>query len=173
MFCDQCGNTLLAGQQYCSRCGKEVISRMGYLPKSRVQEHVRLLAILWIAYSAMNVFGGVALILIANSMFNTMLSTIFSRLSHGAALPPEVTLWLRPLFISIGSFVLIKAAAGFFAGWGLLQRESWARILALVVGFIALFNIPVGTVLGIYTLWVLLPARADQEYRALSHSQAA
>jgi len=62
----------------------------------------------------------------------------------------------------------IGPRSGFFAGWGLLQRESWARTVALVVGFITLLSIPVGTALGVYTLWVLLPAQSDEEYQALA-----
>jgi hypothetical protein len=46
----------------------------------------------------------------------------------------------------------------------LLQREPWARIVCLIMGFLALLNIPFGTALGVYTLWVLLPAEADEEY---------
>lgn len=100
-------------------------------------------------------------------------NTIFGRITHVVKVPDEITIWLRPLLTSIGSITLLKAAAGFFAGWGLLQRESWARILALVVGFLALLNVPLGTALGIYTLWVLLPGQSDQEYRELSHREAA
>jgi hypothetical protein len=77
------------------------------------------------------------------------------------------------LLVSIGGVVLLKSAAGFLAGWGLLQHESWARILALIIGFISLINVPLGTALGIYTMWVLLPAQSDEEYRALARSQAA
>jgi len=51
---------------------------------------------------------------------------------------------------------------------GLLEREPWARTLALVLGFLSLFKVPVGTALGIYTLWVLLPAQSEQEYRRLA-----
>jgi hypothetical protein len=40
----------------------------------------------------------------------------------------------------------------------------------MILGFISLFNIPFGTALGIYTLWVLLPAASDEEYRALSRA---
>jgi len=29
-------------------------------------------------------------------------------------------------------------------------------------------NVPLGTALGIYTLWVLLPAKSEQEYRELA-----
>jgi len=42
------------------------------------------------------------------------------------------------------------------AGWGLLARKSWARILTIVLGVISLIRFPFGTLLGIYTLWVLM-----------------
>ena len=166
MFCDQCGAPLQSGQQRCARCGKEVLRRIEavYVQRNRVQEHVRLLAILWMAYSALTVVGGIVLIVISN--------TLFGRLSQ-AGPPPEVTSWLRPFLTVIGSLILAKAAASLIAGLGLLQREPWGRTLTLVVGFISLFNIPIGTALGVYTLWVLLPAQSDEEYRAFSQARAA
>jgi hypothetical protein len=51
------------------------------------------------------------------------------------------------------------------AGWGLLERRPWARTLAIVVAIIALLNPILGTILGIYTLWVLLPSDAEAEWR--------
>jgi hypothetical protein len=75
---------------------------------------------------------------------------------------------MRPMLTLIGGVILGKAAAGFVAGWGLLQREPWARVVTLVVGFLTLFSIPLGTALGIYTLWVLLPTQSDDEYQALA-----
>ena len=60
--------------------------------------------------------------------------------------------------------LVTSGAVGFVAGWGLLNREPWGRVLALVLGFIALIHVPLGTALGIYTLWVLLPANAEDEY---------
>jgi hypothetical protein len=53
-------------------------------------------------------------------------------------------------------FFGVLALPGMIAGVGLLKRSSWARYLALVVGFLGLFNIPLGTAIGIYTFWVLL-----------------
>ena len=39
------------------------------------------------------------------------------------------------------------------------------------ISFVSLFtNIPFGTALGIYTLWVLLPAEAEQEYNQESRA---
>jgi Predicted membrane protein (DUF2127) len=42
------------------------------------------------------------------------------------------------------------------AGWGLLTRRPWARVLTIVLGVISLIRFPFGTILGVYTLWVLL-----------------
>jgi len=162
MFCDQCGAPLQPGQASCARCGKPVVGPLQYR-RNRVQEHVRLVGILWMAYSALNVVGGAVVIVIAHTLFGRMI-----HIPNGP--PPELTMWLRPFLTFIGGFILVKAAAGFIAGWGLLQRESWARVLALVVGFVALFNVPLGTALGIYTLWVLLPSQSDDEYEALSRT---
>ena len=65
-------------------------------------------------------------------------------------------------------------AAGLAAGFGLIQREPWARTLVLILAFISLFiNIPIGTAIGIYTMWVLLPAESEQEYSALTTERAA
>ena len=48
------------------------------------------------------------------------------------------------------------ALPGILAGVGLLQRREWGRIVALVVGIVSLIDIPIGTALGVYTIWVLL-----------------
>jgi hypothetical protein len=162
MFCDQCGAPLQAGEQRCGRCGKTVLGLVE-LRRSRVREHVRLVGILWLAYSALHAVGGVVIIMVAQVIFGHVI-----HIPNGP--PPEITAWLRPILSVIGWLLLVKATAGFIAGWGLLQRQEWARTLALVVGFVALLNVPIGTVLGIYTLWVLLPAQSDEEYKVLAQA---
>ncbi|MCS6845223.1 MAG: hypothetical protein NZ528_13025 [Caldilineales bacterium] len=47
------------------------------------------------------------------------------------------------------------------AGVGLLRRRAWGRYLALVVGALDLFNFPLGTLLGVYSLYILLQKSAD------------
>lgn len=58
--------------------------------------------------------------------------------------------------ICVGGFLLLVSAPGIIAGIGLLNFKPWARILTIVLGFLNLPGFPVGTALGIYTLWVLL-----------------
>lgn len=129
----------------------------------RVGKHVQTLGVLWIAYSAFALIGGVVLFILAN--------TIFSR--FGAAMPgapPGVPPFLHMLFTALGFVLLVKAAAGIAAGAGLLNREPWARVLAIILGIISLLNIPIGLAMGIYTIWVLLSPNADKEYDALARA---
>jgi hypothetical protein len=162
MYCDQCGAQLNSAESRCGRCGKTVLGLIA-LRRSRVRDHIRLVGILWMAYSSLHVVVGVCALVAAQVIFGHVI-----HIPNGP--PPEVTVWLRPLISFFGWLILAKAAAGFFAGWGLLQREDWARTVALIVGFIALLNVPIGTALGIYTLWVLLPSQSDEEYKALAQA---
>ncbi len=166
MFCDGCGTAVQPGQSFCSRCGKQIVGNLEIMqPRpGRVRGHTHLLGILWLASSALSTVGGVVLFVIANTLFAHM---------HNLGAPQAPTVFLRPLLSVIGIFILAKAAVGFLAGWGLLQCEPWARLLALVLGFVSLFSVPFGTAIGVYTLWVLLPAQSQQEYDALVSARAA
>ena len=163
MFCDQCGTQLDGSQRYCSQCGKEI---KGPVPlagprQGRVQAHVRLLGILWLALSALDAVFGVVAIILANSLF--------SRWG-----PRDIPFFLHPLMAGLGLFSVVKAGLGFLAGWGLLNHQSWARALAIVMGVVSLFfHIPFGTALGVYTLWVLLPAASEAEYETYQHPRVA
>jgi hypothetical protein len=167
MFCDRCGGPVEAGQGFCSKCGKQIIGEVAVFPgaPSRVQQHLHMLGILWLAISALNAVGGVIALVVANTLFPHL---------HRMGMPPEVPTEFLTTIITIGGIlILAKAAVGFIAGWGLIQREAWARVIALVLAFISLFHIPFGTAIGVYTLWVLLPAQSQQEYDALVEAKAA
>lgn len=79
-------------------------------------------------------------------------------------------LFLTPFLGVIGVLVSGLAVAGVIAGWGLIARYPWARMLSIVLACISLIHFPFGTALGIYTLWVLAPASADAEYRSLART---
>ncbi len=57
-------------------------------------------------------------------------------------------------------FFSMLAIPGLVAGLGLLKRQAWARILAVVIGFLSLAAFPLGTALGIYTFFVLFQDEA-------------
>src|SRR5437879_13653660 len=75
----------------------------------------------------------------------------------------------RGLF-SAGIILAFFGVLHLVLAWGLFEREPWARFLGLALGFLALLRFPLGTALGIYTLWVLLPEASASEYDRLAQN---
>ena len=168
MFCDGCGATVQAGQAFCSKCGKQIVGPVSLaMPyPGRVKQHTQLLGILWLAVSAMTTLGGLVVLVVG--------TTFFPHIREIPNVPPGMPVtFMSAICTTIGILILAKAACGFIAGRGLMQHEPWARTVALVLAFLSLFNIPFGTALGIYTMWVLLPGGSQQEYEALVETRAA
>ena len=77
---------------------------------------------------------------------------------------------------AVGVFFLVLCVPGVIGGIGLFKRREWARILVLILSAIDLLNIPFGTALGIYSIWVLVQEETIQFFRpkplASNQSQA-
>jgi len=156
MFCDRCGTALQEFQRFCPRCGKGV-GAVPLMPvESRIAGHVRLLGIFWLAISAFRLLPG--LFLMSVFRYGTPFFT------------PGIPGFVHGILRAVGGLLLVGAVIGLVAGWGLLERQPWARMLAIVVGCFSLLDMPFGTALGIYTLWVLLPARSEEEYRQIARA---
>ena len=161
MFCTYCRAPLQANQRYCGACGNSAVASVTSPPAAgRVASHARILGTLWIAFSALHLLRGGGVLLGAR-----MVRLI------GRDWSDDVP-WAWPAgdvfhsFLSfLGAMAIVMAVTGFLAGFGLLERRPWARSLAIFLGVIALLHPPLGTALGIYTLWVLLPNESEEEYR--------
>ena len=56
----------------------------------------------------------------------------------------------------VAGFFLITSLPEIIGGFGLLKKKEWARVLIIIVACLDLLFIPIGTIIGIYELWVLL-----------------
>lgn len=171
MFCSNCGASVIPGQNFCSKCGKQVsqevnppaqeaptapVSTPVHPAQSRIEKHTKILAILWLAISIYGLIPGFGL------FFGSGIAM------HFIPFPMRAFFW--PIAGVVGTFLLASAIVGIVTGWGLLNYRPWARVLALILGVISLIHLPLGTALGIYTLWVLLPAESEREYRRLARA---
>lgn len=55
-----------------------------------------------------------------------------------------------------GFFLTVVALPGIIGGIGLVKGREWARILVIVISALQLINIPIGTAIGAYSIWVLV-----------------
>ena len=156
MYCSHCGTQVAPEQKFCPSCGKPLgpapaSAAAAAAPRSRVQSHLQMLGVLWIAYGGLKLLGAGAALFAANFILPNVHLPIEAR-------------FVPALVSMVGWGLMIAAVVGLMAGWGLLQRAPWARLLALILAFLALFNVPFGTAIGVYTLWVLLPEESGREW---------
>ena len=166
MFCNYCGKEFEPGQAFCASCGKPLVPEGAPMPQAtpppaetRLARHLRILAILWLVASAFRLLESGALF--------AMRRTLPFFLGD-LGLDWGLERFIPRMLSMMGGFVLVSALAGLIAGWGLLERHPWARVLTLVLAALALIRFPFGTALGVYTFWVLLPSQSEQEYRLLA-----
>lgn len=153
MFCTACGSSVTDRDQFCPRCGV-AMKAMPMMPApGRIAGHLRLLGIVWLAISAFR-FAPALILLLMND------HGMFS----GDGAPP----FLSSLLEAIAVLLILLAMAGVIVGWGLLAKQPWARMAAIILGAANLIEMPFGTALGIYTLWVLLPVESEEQYQRLA-----
>ncbi len=63
------------------------------------------------------------------------------------------------------SFHPLISLPGLAAGIGLLKFHRWARNIMLIVAFLDMPWFPLGTLIGGYTLWVLLSQEGQSYFR--------
>lgn len=172
MFCPRCGARISQGQNYCTLCGQRAAA-YGPAPQSaplnppisqapppqasaereRVERHLHVLWILWIVWAIIRVAPGVGLLFFGKFIIPSV--------------PFAFRTLLMPFAAAAGAYFLAYAALCFVTGIGLMQRQPWARIVAIIAAILGLIHPVLGTALGIYTLWVLVPSESEAEYRRI------
>ena len=134
----------------------------------RVGRNLRPLAMLWLVYAGLRAFGGVIGLLVVTAIgaghygpLVWMVGSPVPRYLHSPA-------WLGFAVPTIIVSTLIACGLALATGIALLRVRRWGRIVALIAAVLALFKFPLGTALGVYTLWVLAPTRAGVDYEGMA-----
>jgi hypothetical protein len=111
--------------------------------KPSTTDHIRIVGVLYIALGIIGlVAGGI---------------TLAALLAAGVIAGDSDTLSVLAIIgIAIGGFLFVLSLPAIIGGWWLMRYKEWARILVVVLGILQIGNVPLGTALGAYTLWVLL-----------------
>jgi len=113
-----------------------------------MESHKRILAILYIISGALQII----VMLIVSSFISIFMPYLADQAGSEGAWVFE---WLVP-FIQIIAVIIISlfSIPSIIGGIGLINNKSWAMILVLILGCFKLFSFPIGTAIGIYTIWV-------------------
>jgi len=112
------------------------------MEESIMKKHVTLVAALQIGFSAMGIIGA------------TILFFIFSFAGSFINEVDVANVVMKFIGTFLPAMILLASLLGLVAGIGLLSFQKWARVLAMILGAIGCFVFPIGTIIGVYSLWV-------------------
>ncbi|MFM7486834.1 MAG: hypothetical protein ACKO13_07925 [Cytophagales bacterium] len=113
-----------------------------------MESHKRVVGILYIVTGVLQ--------FIVMLLVSVLISSLIPFIADNAAENARwVFDWLVPFINIIAVIVIIFfSIPSVVGGAALLQGKSWALTLLLILGCFKLFSFPIGTAIGIYTIWV-------------------
>lgn len=131
------------------------------MTSASAQNHVRVVSLLTLVSGILALIPGLIMLLVAGGLVT------FGPFNENAG-----ELFLAGGIVGfMALFIVLLGLPAVIAGFGLLARKPWARSVTLVLGALNLLAFPLGTVLGIYQLWVL--AMNDETVAAYRHGAEA
>ena len=118
-----------------------------------MEKHINIVAALQIGFSILGLFIGILIF----SVLHFALDFVDDR--DAEMILPIVANALMILF-------LVLSVPGIIAGIGLFKRKEWARILTLILSVLDLFNVPLGTAVGVYSIWALVQPEVVEEFKS-------
>ncbi len=131
-----------------------------------MQTHVKVLGVVYLAVGGCMLFAAVFLFLTMGGVAGIV----------GATAEPQDADIAIPILglagTALAAFLTFFALPSLITGYGLLAYKPWARIVGIVLSAISLINIPIGTVIGAYGLWVLLNTETERLFNNLPASSS-
>jgi hypothetical protein len=111
---------------------------------SKMKKHVTVVAAIQIGFAVLGLIVAIAIFFVMT----------FARSQVGNDDTAQMVLGF--LSVSLPILFAFLSTLGLVGGIGLLAYRQWARYLVIVVSALGCLNIPIGTLKGVYALWVLL-----------------
>jgi hypothetical protein len=116
-----------------------------------MEQHFKVVAALQIAYGALLLCIAVLLLILffgAGAMSGDRTAMLITGTVGGV----------------VAIILIVLALPSIVAGYGVMKRRNWGRILTIILSVIHLFSFPVGTIVGGYSLWALLQPGAENYF---------
>ena len=110
--------------------------------------HVKVIAVLFILFGALGLIGA----LFSGLVFGSIAGLIGVSGEEDA---PGVAAMIGLIGTVLTVALAVLSVPNIVCGVGLLKFRPWARILGIILAIIALIQIPLGTIFGVYALIIL------------------
>jgi len=129
-----------------------------------MQTHVKVLGVVYLAVGGCMLLAALFLALTMGGVAGIV----------GATAEPQDAAIAIPVLgfagTALAAFLGVFSLPSLITGYGLLNYKPWARIVGIILSAISLINIPIGTIIGAYGLWVLLNKETERLFNTLPAS---
>ena len=116
-----------------------------------MEQHIRIIAILYIILGILGAVLGLGLF-----------ALIFG--AGVVSQDPNAIFVTGTIGVALAIFFLVLSVPSILAGIGLQKRRNWARVLAIILAILNLFNFPLGTAIGVYAMWALMNQQSQSYF---------
>jgi hypothetical protein len=121
-----------------------------------MEKHITLVGVLNIAYRAFILLWAFIFFALAAGFSRVFQYLMRTEAVHMHDVPFEILDIVPFILTLVGTLMFVVSVIGIIGGVAVLKRKEWGRIVLLVVSFFNLAHVPLGTALGVYTIWALL-----------------
>ena len=122
-----------------------------------MEQHVKILGVLYIVLGTMGIMAALICLMVFGGAAGIV--GIVAQEEPDARIAVPI---LGAFAVGLFLFLLVLSVPGIIAGVGLIQLRPWARIVTVILSALNLMNIPIGTLVGAYGLWVMLSAETEK-----------
>jgi len=113
----------------------------------RMKKHVTIVGAIHIGIAILGLIGALVVYLLMD----------FARgMIPQEEIPDAVMKLISVILTSIPVLIAVISILRLVGGIGLLSQQMWARYVIIIVSIIGMLSVPIGTLLGVYSLWVLM-----------------
>ncbi|MEN6454232.1 MAG: hypothetical protein ABFD10_08225 [Prolixibacteraceae bacterium] len=119
-----------------------------------MEKHINVVGVLYIILSVLSFLGAFTVYFVLRLIGNFTDDT-------------NANMVLTVIADVLSVVLVVLAIPGLIGGIGLIKRKDWARILILILSIINLLNFPIGTAVGVYSIWALLQPEVAAEFQKI------
>jgi hypothetical protein len=124
-----------------------------------METHVKVLGLLQIILGVL----GILIALFVLLMFGGIAGFVAATGEEGSEIAVPIISLIGTFAVT---FLLFLSIPGLIVGYGLLKFRPWARVLGIIMSILLIIHFPLGTIVGVYGLWVLLTGETEKLFAA-------
>ncbi|SHI51110.1 hypothetical protein SAMN05444280_1032 [Tangfeifania diversioriginum] len=117
-----------------------------------MEKHINIIAALHIGLSILGILAGIFVFIVL-------------QFAGGMSNDHQAQIVLTIIAQVLTGFIVFLSLPGIIAGIGLFKRKEWARILTLIISVLDLINFPIGTAVGVYSIWALSQPEIVEQFK--------